>query len=40
MTTLLVRVYFFSIQSNTYYAELSKRKYINRSNKVPVRDVI
>ncbi|MFK2821931.1 penicillin-binding protein 2 [Arcobacter sp. YIC-80] len=40
MTTLLVRVYFLSIKSNTYYEELSKRNYINRINKVPVRGVI
>ena len=40
MTTLLVRVYFLSIKSNTYYEELSKRNYISRINKVPVRGVI
>ena len=38
--TLLSRVYFLSIKSNTYYEELSKNNYINRINKIPVRGVI
>jgi len=40
MITLLARVYFLSIKSNTYYEELSKQNYISRVNKVPVRGVI
>jgi len=40
MVTLLSRVYFLSIKSNTYYEELSKRNYISRVNKVPVRGII
>ncbi len=40
MVTLLSRVYFLSIKSNTYYEELSKNNYINRVYKVPVRGVI
>ena len=38
--TLLSRVYFLSIKSNTYYEELSKNNYISRVNKVPVRGII
>lgn len=38
--TLLSRVYFLSIKSNTYYEELSKNNYINRVHKLPVRGVI
>jgi len=38
--TLLSRVYFLSIKSNTYYQELSKRNYISRVKKIPVRGVI
>jgi len=38
--TLLSRVYFLSIKSNTYYEELSKRNYINRVQKVPIRGII
>jgi penicillin-binding protein 2 len=40
MITLLVRVYFLSIKSNTYYEELSKRNYISKINKVAVRGII
>ena len=40
MGTLLSRVYFLSIKSNTYYEELSKRNYIHRITKVPIRGVI
>lgn len=40
MITLLSRVYFLSIKSNTYYEELSKNNYINRITKIPVRGVI
>ena len=40
MVTLLSRVYFLSIKSNTYYEELSKNNYINRINKIPVRGII
>lgn len=40
MTILLSRVYFLSIKSNTYYEELSKRNYIKKVNKVPVRGTI
>ena len=39
-TTLLFRVYFLSIKSNTYYEELSKNNYINRVNKIPIRGII
>lgn len=38
--TLLSRVYFLSIKSNTYYDELSKNNYIKRMYKVPVRGII
>ncbi len=38
--TLLTRVYFLSIKSNTYYEELSKRNYISKKNLVPIRGVI
>ena len=38
--TLLSRVYFLSIKSNTYYEELSKNNYIKRSNKIPIRGMI
>jgi len=38
--TLLSRVYFLSIKSNTYYEELSKNNYINRVNKIPIRGII
>jgi len=38
--TLLVRVYFLSIKSNTYYEELSKNNYIKKIYKAPVRGVI
>lgn len=38
--TLLSRVYFLSIKSNTYYEELSKNNYIKRINKVPIRGMI
>lgn len=38
--TLLSRVYFLSIKSNTYYDELSKNNYIKRLYKVPVRGII
>ena len=40
MITLLSRVYFLSIKSNTYYEELSKRNYISRVQKIPVRGII
>ena len=40
MTTLLSRVYFLSIKSNTYYEELSKNNYIKRVNKIPIRGII
>ena len=40
MITLLSRVYFLSIKSNTYYEELSKRNYISRVKKIPVRGII
>ena len=40
LATLLTRVYFLSIKSNTYYEELSKNNYINRINKIPVRGII
>ena len=38
--TLLFRVYYLSIKSNTYYEELSKNNYINRINKIPIRGII
>ncbi|MCT7547046.1 penicillin-binding protein 2 [Aliarcobacter butzleri] len=38
--TLLSRVYFLSIKSNTYYDELSRNNYIKRMYKVPVRGII
>lgn len=38
--TLLARVYFLSIKSNTYYEELSKQNYIKRLYKVPSRGII
>ena len=38
--TLLARVYFLSIKSNTYYEELSKQNYIKRIYKVPSRGII
>lgn len=38
--TLLSRVYFLSIKSNTYYEELSKNNYIKRVYKVPIRGII
>ena len=37
IVTLLSRVYFFSIKSNTYFEELSKNNYIKRVYKLPVR---
>ncbi len=40
MITLLSRVYFLSIKSNTYYEELSKRNYIKRVYEVPNRGII
>ncbi|QKJ23405.1 penicillin-binding protein 2 [Poseidonibacter lekithochrous] len=40
MVTLLARVYFLSIKSNTYYEELSKQNYISRINKMPIRGII
>ena len=40
MITLLSRVYFLSIKSNTYYEELSKNNYIKRINKIPIRGMI
>ena len=40
MVTLLSRVYFLSIKSNTYYEELSKNNYIKRINKIPIRGMI
>lgn len=40
LITLLSRVYFLSVKSNTYYEELSKNNYINRVYKTPVRGVI
>lgn len=40
LLTLLSRVYFLSIKSNTYYEELSKNNYINRVYKVPIRGLI
>ncbi len=38
--TLLARVYFLSIKSNTYYEELSKRNYIKKIYDVPNRGII
>ncbi|MGB6327954.1 MAG: penicillin-binding protein 2 [Halarcobacter sp.] len=40
LLTLLSRVYFLSIKSNTYYEELSKRNYIKRVYEVPNRGII
>jgi penicillin-binding protein 2 len=40
LVTLLSRVYFLSIKSNTYYEELSKNNYIKRVNKIPIRGII
>jgi len=40
IVTLLSRVYFLSIKSNTYYEELSKNNYISRINKTPIRGII
>ena len=40
LVTLLSRVYFLSIKSNTYYEELSKRNYIKRVYEVPNRGII
>ncbi len=40
LITLLSRVYFLSIKSNTYYEELSKRNYIKKIYKVPHRGII
>ncbi|MGM0519098.1 MAG: penicillin-binding protein 2 [Campylobacterota bacterium] len=40
IVTLLTRVYFLSIKSNTYYEELSKRNYISKKNLVPIRGII
>jgi len=40
IVTLLSRIYFLSIKSNTYYEELSKNNYINRVNKIPIRGII
>ena len=40
LVTLLSRVYFLSIKSNTYYEELSKRNYINKVKKIPIRGII
>ena len=37
IVTLLSRVYFLSIKSNTYFEELSKNNYIKRVYKLPVR---
>ena len=38
--TLLSRVYFLSIKSNTYYEELSKNNYIKKTYLAPTRGVI
>ena len=38
--TLLSRVYFLSIKSNTYYEELSKNNYVNRVYKPSIRGII
>lgn len=40
LLTLLARVYFLSIKSNTYYEELSKRNYIKKIFEVPTRGII
>ncbi len=40
LLTLLSRVYFLSIKSNSYYEELSKRNYIKKIYKVPNRGII
>ncbi|QKF82268.1 penicillin-binding protein 2 [Halarcobacter ebronensis] len=40
LITLLSRIYFLSIKSNTYYEELSKRNYIKKIYKVPNRGII
>jgi len=40
LLTLLARVYFLSIKSNTYYEELSKRNYIKKVYEVPNRGII
>ena len=40
LITLLSRVYFLSIKSNTYYEELSKRNYIKRVYEIPNRGII
>lgn len=40
LLTLLLRVYFLSIKSNTYYEELSKNNYIKRVYTVPNRGII
>lgn len=40
LLTLLSRVYFLSIKSNTYYEELSKRNYIKKVYEVPNRGII
>lgn len=40
LVTLLSRVYFLSIKSNTYYEELSKNNYISRIVKTPIRGII
>lgn len=40
LLTLLVRIYFLSIKSNTYYEELSKRNYIKKTFTVPNRGII
>jgi penicillin-binding protein 2 len=40
LLTLLARVYFLSIKSNTYYEELSKRNYIKRIYNIPNRGII
>lgn len=40
LITLLSRVYYLSIKSNTYYEELSKRNYIKKVYEVPNRGII
>ncbi|XPV69950.1 MAG: penicillin-binding protein 2 [Halarcobacter sp.] len=40
LLTLLLRVYFLSIKSNTYYEELSKNNYIKRVYTIPNRGII
>ncbi len=40
LLTLLSRVYFLSIKSNTYYEQLSKRNYIKKVFEVPNRGII